>query len=96
MVSPTPAQFSNRYLTFSQTYKVDNNGINANFVFPYICSFLHYLHHEMSANVKLEINWCKRITFQGYRFHWSCYFLMAQSKRSWQYYAFLWGDHENL
>ena len=28
--------------TFSQMYKIGNNGINANFVFPYIPSFLHY------------------------------------------------------
>ena len=52
----------------------------------YIHSFLHYLYHEVLANVKLDINWCKRITFQGYRHHCYCYFLMAQPKQSWQYW----------
>ena len=33
--------------TFSQTHKVDNNGINANFIFPYPCSFLQYLDLRM-------------------------------------------------
>ena len=30
--------------TFSQIHEIGNNGINANFVFSHICSFLHYLH----------------------------------------------------
>ena len=38
---------------FSQTYKI---GINANFVFPYICSFLLYLYQIMLVNVKLDIS----------------------------------------
>ena len=43
--------------TFSQAHKVGNNGINANFVFPYIyiCSFLHYLDLKMLVNVKLDL-----------------------------------------
>ena len=40
--------------TFSQTHKVDNNGNNGNFVFPYICSFLRYLDLKMLVNVKLD------------------------------------------
>ena len=43
--------------TFSQTYKVGNNDINANFVFPYICSFLHYLDLKMLVNVILDVSW---------------------------------------
>ena len=42
-------------------------GIIANFVFPYTCSFLLYLEHMMLVNMKLDINDCKRITFQGCR-----------------------------
>ena len=30
---------------------------------PYICSFLHYLHHMMLVNVELDINWYKKIKF---------------------------------
>ena len=45
------------YSSFSQTHKVGNNGINANFVSPYFCSFLHYLYLKMLINVKLEAHW---------------------------------------
>ena len=38
--------------TFSQTHKVGNNGINANFVFQHSCSFLHYLYLKILVNVK--------------------------------------------
>ena len=37
--------------TFSRTHKVGNSGINANFVFPYMCSFIHYLYLKMLVNV---------------------------------------------
>ena len=40
----------------SYTHKVSNKGINANFVFPYSYSFLHYLHLKMLVNVKLEVS----------------------------------------
>ena len=43
--------------TFSQTHKVGNNGINANFVFPQICTFCHYLDLNMLVNVKLDVSW---------------------------------------
>ena len=43
--------------TFSRTHKVGTNGINANFVLPYICSFLHCLCPNMLANVKLDVSW---------------------------------------
>ena len=36
-----------------------------------ICSFLLYFHHMMLVNVKLNISFSKRITFQGSRLHWS-------------------------
>ena len=39
-----------------QKHKVGNDGINVNFVFPYICSFLHYLGLKMLVNVKLDVN----------------------------------------
>ena len=39
-------------LTFSHTLKVGNNDINTNFVFPYICSFLHY--YERSSILKCQ------------------------------------------
>ena len=54
--------------------------IIANFVLPYIRSFLFYLHRMMLLNVKLDVNWYKRITFQGCRLQWSTCssFLMAK------------------
>ena len=55
-------------------------GIIHNFVFPYL-----FLQHMTLVNVKLDINECNRITFQGYKPHWSSSFLMAQLKRSWHY-----------
>ena len=58
--------------SFSQTHKVGNVGIIANFVFLLIGSFLLYFYHLMHVNVKLEIKGYKRITFQGYTFYWTC------------------------
>ena len=37
-------------------HKIGNIGIIANFVFPYIGSFLPYLQHMMLVNMKLEIH----------------------------------------
>ena len=45
------------FSTFSHTHKVGNNGINANFVFPYICGFLLYLYLKMLVKMKLDISW---------------------------------------
>ena len=45
------------FWTFSQTHTVGNNGINANFVFPYTCSFRQYLDFNMLVNVKSDISW---------------------------------------
>ena len=39
----------------------------------------------MLGNMKLDMSGCDRITFQGYKFHWSNSFLMAQEKQIWQY-----------
>ena len=50
---------------FSQTHKIGKIAIIANFVFPYICSFHHCLHHMMLINMKLEVGDCKKITLQG-------------------------------
>ena len=36
--------------------RVGNSGINDNFVFPRICSFLHYLYFTMLGNVKLDVS----------------------------------------
>ena len=47
---------------YSQMHKIGNIGMIVNFVIPYICSFLIYLHHDGGT---------QRIAFQGYRFHWS-------------------------
>ena len=52
-------------------------GIIANFVFPYFCSFLLYLHHLMLVNVELDISGFWTIKFQGYRLCLSCSFLTA-------------------
>ena len=49
---------------FSQTHKIDNIGIIAGFVFPYIYSFLLYLQHVMLVNMKLDISGCNRIAFK--------------------------------
>ena len=54
---------------FSQTHKIGNIGIIANFVSPYIYSFLPYLHHMVFANVKLDDNRYKRSIFQGCILH---------------------------
>ena len=60
--SLTESEFSES--SFSQTHKVCNVGIIANFVFPYFCCFLLYLHQHMLANVKIEIKGCTRIIFE--------------------------------
>ena len=73
-------------LEFSQTYKVGNVGIIANFVFPYICSFLLYLHQLMLVNVKLEIKGCRRIIFQGYNALWGQLTFNGRAKQSWQWW----------
>ena len=53
------------YTRFSQTHKVGNIGIIADFVFLRICSFLPYLHQLIVLNMKVEIKECVRITFKG-------------------------------
>ena len=45
--------------------QIDNNGINANFVFPYFYSLLPYFDHMMLVNVNLNVSGYKGITFQG-------------------------------
>ena len=43
------------YSSFSQALKIGNIGNNDNFVFPYTCNFLLYLHHMMwIVNEKLD------------------------------------------
>ena len=71
---------------FPQTHIIGNIGISANSVFPYICSFIINICHTNVVNIELYISGYKRIIFQGCRLHWSCSFLMAQLKQSWQYW----------
>ena len=59
---------------FSQTHKIGNIGIIANFVFLDICSFLLYLHYMVLINVKLDINGSKRITFEDYEIYFLVHF----------------------
>ena len=49
--------------SFSQRHKVGNVGINSNFVFPRIWSFLLYFDQVMLVNVKLDIKGCAKITY---------------------------------
>ena len=50
---------------FTQTHKIGNIGIIANFVFPHICSLLLYWQHMMLVNVILDISGCYRSRFHG-------------------------------
>ena len=82
-----------------QTYKVGNKGINVNFVFPYICSFLHYLHHVMLIDliVKLDVSWQKGSPFKvsdfisPFNFEWH-----RQNKVGNIGIHVLWRDHGKL
>ena len=69
---------------FSQSYKVDNCGIIANFVFPYICSFLLYFLQLFLVNVKLEIKGYMRIIFEGQLLLVQLILIIAEPNRSWQ------------
>ena len=68
--------------SFSQTRNIGNISINANFLFPYIYSFLLCLPHLMLVNGKSDVSKYKKITFQGCKHYWSSLFLVAQLKRS--------------
>ena len=48
----------------SETHKLGNIDIIANFEFPYISSFLLYFHCMMLVDVKLDVS-------EGYRLYWS-------------------------
>ena len=61
---------------FHTTHKITNIGIIANFVFPYIYSFLLYLYHMILVNLKLDISGYK-IVFQDGKLHWSSSFATA-------------------
>ena len=50
------------------------------------CSFILNICHSIVVNIKLYISGYKRIIVQGCRLCWSCSFLMAQLKQSWQYW----------
>ena len=56
-------------LSFSQTHKVGNNGINANFVFPHSYSFLHYLYLKVFSKCEIRFQVIKDITFQSCRLY---------------------------
>ena len=49
---------------FHKTGKIGSISIIGNVVFPYICSFLPYLHHMMFLNVKLDIRGKRGLCFQ--------------------------------
>ena len=55
------------------------------YIHIFAVSIFIYLQHMILINIKLHFGGCNRITFQGCRLHWFDSFLMAQSKRSWQY-----------
>ena len=69
----------------SQTHKVGNIDIVAKFMFQYICSVFHYLHHLTLVNKKLDSSVFKMIILQDYRIYGSFSFLIAQLNQSWQY-----------
>ena len=41
-----------------------NISINANFVFPYICSFLLHLHHLLFVNVNFNLSCARGLYFK--------------------------------
>ena len=53
-----------KLLGFSQTHKIGNIGIIANFVFTYICSSLPYLQYMVLVDIKLDISGCNRLDFK--------------------------------
>ena len=58
---------------FHKSTKIDNISIAVNF--PYICTFLLYLHNLMIVNVKLDARGNKKNIFQGHlisRVHSEC------------------------
>ena len=69
----------------SQTHKVGNIGTVAKFVFQYICSVFHYLHHLTLVNKKLDSSVFKMIIHKDCRLYWSFSFLISQLTQSWQY-----------
>ena len=70
---------------FHKMHNIGNNGINANFVLIYICSFLLHLHQMGFANVKFNINGFWSYVFWSCHLYWSCTFLMTEPKNKWQY-----------
>ena len=78
-----------KHSSFSQRHQIGNINIIANFVFPYICSFLSYLQHMMILKVKLNISGKKRIIFNGCKLHWFSLFLVVQLEWNWQYWHFV-------
>ena len=100
LVSHSDTDFLNRWFgqwTFPQTHKVGNNGINANFVFKYICSFLHYLDLKVLVNMKLDVSWQKGLPFKVadfiglLNFEW-----YSQNEVGNIDVLVLWRDHEKL
>ena len=67
-------------------HKIGNIAIIVNFIFLYNCNFLLHLHQLMLVNLKYNVRWYKTIAFQDCRLHQPSQFLIAQLKRSWQYW----------
>ena len=68
-------------MTFPQTHKIGNNDINANFVFPHICSSVLNLDRVILVNVKLDRNRFNRIKFYTCRLHRFLLILNATMKK---------------
>ena len=48
----------NTHMKIFISFKIAGHyGINANFVFLYISTFIHYLYLKMLANVKIDVSW---------------------------------------
>ena len=54
-----PVIFKDLCKSVLHTHNIVHIAIIANFVFPHICSSLHYLHHITLVNEKLETLWVK-------------------------------------
>ena len=82
-------QFKDHPSGFSQTHKIGNIAIIANFVFPQTSSFLLYLQRMLLLNMTLDISGYNMIIFQGCKLSWYSSFVMEQLKTKLAILAFL-------
>ena len=92
------AKYLSSQSRFSETNKVSNVGIIANFVFPCICSFYLYLHQLMLANVKLQIKGCMRISILWLHILLDQVIFNGRAKMNLEMFGILelWGVYEKL